>query len=60
VGDLTLAHQSLALRAEPGRTMTIYAAEPDSPTTHALTLLASWAATTPEPNTIAEATFPRE
>jgi hypothetical protein len=25
--------------------MTIYAAEPDSPTAHALALLASWAAT---------------
>jgi hypothetical protein len=34
--------------------MTIYAAEPNSPTAHALALLASWAAThdlehTPEP-----------
>ena len=38
--------------------MTIYAAEPDSPTAHALTLLASWAATTAEPNPTAEATYP--
>jgi len=45
VGDLTLAYESLDLRAEPGLTMTIYAAEPDSPTAHALALLASWAAT---------------
>ncbi len=45
VGDLTLAYESLDLRAEPARTMTIYAAEPDSPTAHALALLASWAAT---------------
>ena len=44
VGDLTLAYESLDLRAEPGLTMTIYAAEPDSPTAHALALLASWAA----------------
>jgi transcriptional regulator with XRE-family HTH domain len=51
VGDLALAFESLDLRAEPGLTMTIYAAEPDSPTAHALTLLASWAATTPEPHT---------
>ena len=36
------------LRAEPGLTMTIYAAEPDSPTAHALNLLASWAATAHE------------
>ena len=46
VGDLALAYESLDLRAEPGLTMTIYAAEPDSPTAHALSLLASWAATT--------------
>jgi hypothetical protein len=54
VGDLALAYESLDLRAEPGLTMTIYAAEPNSPTAHALALLASWAAThdlehTPEP-----------
>jgi hypothetical protein len=46
VGDLALAYESLDLRAEPDLTMTIYAAEPDSPTAHTLTLLASWAATT--------------
>ena len=45
VGDLVLAYESLDLRAEPDLTLTIYAAEPDSPTAHALTLLASWAAT---------------
>lgn len=58
VGDLTLAFESLDLRAEPSLTMTIYAAEPNSPTAHALTLLASWAATTAEPNPTAEATYP--
>ena len=47
VGDLALAYESLDLRAEPGLTMTIYAAEPGSPTAHALALLASWAATQP-------------
>ncbi|MEV4347111.1 helix-turn-helix transcriptional regulator [Actinoplanes sp. NPDC049596] len=46
VGDLHLAYETMALIAEPGLHMTIYAAEPDSPTAHALTLLASWAATT--------------
>jgi len=45
VGDLTLAYESFDLRAEPGLSMTIYAAEPNSPTAHALALLASWAAT---------------
>jgi transcriptional regulator with XRE-family HTH domain len=44
VGDLTLAYESLDLRAEPGLTMTIYAAEPGSPTAQSLALLASWAA----------------
>jgi transcriptional regulator with XRE-family HTH domain len=51
VGDLTLAYESLDLRADPDLTMTIYAAEPDSPTAHALTLLASWAATSNDTGT---------
>ncbi|SNY47094.1 Helix-turn-helix domain-containing protein [Paractinoplanes atraurantiacus] len=46
VGDLDLAYETMALVADPTLRMTIYAAEPDSPTAHALTLLASWAATT--------------
>ncbi len=33
------------LQAEPDLTLTIYAAEPASPTAHALTLLASYALT---------------
>ena len=45
VGDLTLAYESLDMVAEPGLTLTIYAAEPSSPTADALALLASWAAT---------------
>jgi hypothetical protein len=45
VGDLTLAYESLDLVSEPGLNLTIYAAEPASPTAEALTLLASWAAT---------------
>ncbi|MEV6490100.1 helix-turn-helix transcriptional regulator [Actinoplanes sp. NPDC051633] len=45
VGDLSLAYESMDLRAEPDLTMTIYAAEPASPTAQALALLASWAAT---------------
>ncbi|GAA3778311.1 helix-turn-helix transcriptional regulator [Plantactinospora mayteni] len=53
VGDLTLAYESLDLRAEPDLTMTIYTAEPHSSTAHALTLLASWTATT-NPSTTVE------
>jgi transcriptional regulator with XRE-family HTH domain len=45
VGNLTLAYESLDIVADPGLTMTIYAAEPGSTTEHALALLASWAAT---------------
>ena len=47
VGDLALAYETMDLRADPELTLTIYAAEPDSPTAHALSLLASWAATAP-------------
>ena len=35
----------MALIAEPGLALTIYAAEPASPTAQALTLLGAWAAT---------------
>jgi hypothetical protein len=45
VGDLVLAYESMDLRAEPDLTMTLYSAEPGSPTEDALTLLAAWAVT---------------
>lgn len=45
VGDVTLAYESVDLRAETDLTITIFTAEPNSPTAQALTLLASWAAT---------------
>ncbi|MET7959613.1 helix-turn-helix transcriptional regulator [Micromonospora zamorensis] len=44
VGDLTLAYEGLEMAAEPGLTLTIYTAEPGSPSADALRLLASWAA----------------
>ena len=50
VGDLELAYESLDLRAAPGLTLTVYAAEPDSPTAHAISLLGSLAATETEQN----------
>jgi transcriptional regulator with XRE-family HTH domain len=56
VGDLTLAYESLDMVAEPGLTMTIYAAETNSATEHALALLASWAATTQDIDTAAQPT----
>lgn len=42
VGDLELAYESVDMVSEPGLTLTLYAAEPASPTAHALDLLASW------------------
>ncbi|WP_157951376.1 hypothetical protein [Rhodococcus opacus] len=51
VGDLTLAFQSLAMPSDPGYRMTIYTAEPGSPSEEGLSLLASWAATQPTTST---------
>lgn len=45
VGELTLAYEGLEMAAEPGLTLTVYAAEPGSPSEEGLRLLASWAAT---------------
>ncbi|WP_435190029.1 helix-turn-helix transcriptional regulator [Streptomyces sp. bgisy126] len=45
VGDLTLAYEGLEMAAEPGLTLTIYTAEPASPSDEGLRLLATWAAT---------------
>ncbi|MFF2330691.1 MULTISPECIES: helix-turn-helix transcriptional regulator [unclassified Streptomyces] len=45
VSELTLAYEGLEMAAEPGLTLTIYTAEPRSPSEEALRLLASWAAT---------------
>lgn len=44
VGDLTLTYESLHLPNDPGQRILVYAAEPASPTSDALRLLASWAA----------------
>jgi len=44
VGELTLAFEGLEMAAEPGLTVTIYTAEPWSPSAERLQLLASWAA----------------
>ena len=44
VGELTLAYEGMGLEAEPGLSITIYAAEPGSPSAERMRLLASWAA----------------
>jgi MmyB-like transcription regulator ligand binding domain len=57
VGDLTLDYNALDLPADPGQVIVAYTAKPDSPSHDALTLLASWAASSAETdaNTAAEA-----
>ena len=45
VGRLDLAFEAMALEADPGLTLTVYTAEPDTATAERLSLLASWAAT---------------
>jgi transcriptional regulator with XRE-family HTH domain len=45
VGELVLTYDALTMDAEPGLILTVYTAEPDSPTAQRLSLLASWAAT---------------
>ena len=45
VGDLELGYESVDMISDPGLTLTIYAAEPASPTAQALDLLASWTST---------------
>ena len=44
VGDLDLAYESVDMISDPGLTLTLYAAEPASPTAQALDLLAAWTA----------------
>jgi transcriptional regulator with XRE-family HTH domain len=46
VGDLELAYESVDMISDPGLTLTLYAAEPASPTAQALDILASWTAST--------------
>ncbi|MFB8005951.1 helix-turn-helix transcriptional regulator [Nocardia sp. NPDC056000] len=45
VGPLTLTMQTFDVRSTPGQTLVVYHAAPDSPSSHALTLLGSLAAT---------------
>ena len=49
VGDLDLAYESFPLATDPRESLLTYTAEPGSPTQDALTLLASWAASTTYP-----------
>lgn len=44
VGEMTLAYEGMDMEAEPGLSITIYAAEPRSDSAERMQLLASWAA----------------
>jgi len=46
VGDLELAFESFPLAADPSQSLLTYTAEPGSPSQDALSMLASWAAST--------------
>lgn len=45
VGEMTLAYEGMDMESEPGLSITIYVAEPGSPSAERMRLLASWAAT---------------
>lgn len=45
VGNLELAYEGLEMLSAPGLHLTLYSAEPGSPTAQALALLATWSAT---------------
>jgi transcriptional regulator with XRE-family HTH domain len=45
VGELDLNYESMELPSEPGLTLNVYTAAPDTPTADGLKMLASWAAT---------------
>lgn len=47
VGDLELDFEAFELPGDPGQRINIYTAPPDSPSTEALSLLASWSARDP-------------
>ena len=49
VGEITVAYEGMDLEAEPGLTLTIYAAEPGSPSAERMQLLASWVASEETP-----------
>jgi transcriptional regulator with XRE-family HTH domain len=48
VGDLTLTYEALEPPGDPGQTIFVYLAEPNSPSEEALNLLASWSSTPAE------------
>jgi transcriptional regulator with XRE-family HTH domain len=58
VGHLDLGFEAMPMPADPGLTLTAYSAEPGTPASDALRLLASWAATTTRPHAVPDADRP--
>lgn len=60
VGEMTLAYEGMSMEAEPGLTVTVYSAEPGSPSAERMQLLASWAASESHrrPSIVEERTHP--
>jgi transcriptional regulator with XRE-family HTH domain len=56
VGDLDLSYEAMQLTGDPGQTLLVYTAEPASPTSDALQLLASWATPDAVPSAQTDAT----
>lgn len=55
VGDLELNFVAMEFPSDPGLTMVIYTADPNTPSADGLKLLASWAATQEQPSVTAKA-----
>ncbi|MDT7595913.1 MAG: hypothetical protein QOJ06_1459 [Pseudonocardiales bacterium] len=47
VGDIEVTYETMPLPADPGLVLTIYSPEPGTPSSDAITLLATWATTYP-------------
>jgi hypothetical protein len=48
-----MLYEAMEFAADSGLTLTVYNGEPNTPTADAFRLLASWAATMPEPDLVA-------
>ncbi|GAA4922914.1 transcriptional regulator with XRE-family HTH domain [Actinomycetospora succinea] len=58
VGEMEVGYETIPLPADPGLRLTVYSPEPASPSADALTLLATWAATTAQSTSTVSPTPP--
>lgn len=52
VGDLDLSFEAMEFPSDPGLVLTVYTAQPGTPSADALSLLATWAVTQDQPETV--------